>query len=168
MSGEASLGSPRQWAIIASQLCATGPVAAQIKPAPAYTPQQLLAPPTTGWLTNGGTLFNQRYSPLASINRGNVAHLKAEWRLHLLDSGNNARYSGQGQPIVLDGVIYMSTGANDVFAVSVESGTILWRYSADIAWNGRKLMPSFRTALTPEQLRDVASYVSAELFPDHP
>ena len=39
---------------------------------------------------------------------------------------------------------------------------------ADTAWNGRKLMPSFRTALTPEQLRDVASYISGELFPEHP
>ena len=38
---------------------------------------------------------------------------------------------------------------------------------ADTAWNGSKLMPSFRTALSPEQLRDIASYISAELFPEH-
>jgi hypothetical protein len=25
-----------------------------------------LAPPTNAWITNGGTLFNQRYSPLSS------------------------------------------------------------------------------------------------------
>jgi len=108
------------------------PVVAQIKPAPAYTPQQLLALPTTSWLTNGGNLYNQRYSPLTAINRDNVAQLKAQWRIHLQDSGNSTKYSGQGQPIVLDGVIYLSTGANDVFAVSVETGDILWRYTADI------------------------------------
>ena len=75
------------------------------------------------------TSATRRWPP---INRDNVAQLKAEWRIHLQDSGNNTKYSGQGQPIVLDGVIYMSTGANDVFAVSVESGDILWRYTANI------------------------------------
>jgi alcohol dehydrogenase (cytochrome c) len=39
---------------------------------------------------------------------------------------------------------------------------------ADTAWNGRKLMPAFRTALTPEQVRDVASYIAEQLFPEHP
>jgi mono/diheme cytochrome c family protein len=40
---------------------------------------------------------------------------------------------------------------------------------ANTAWNGRNnnVMPSFRGALTPEQLRDVARYISDELFPEH-
>jgi hypothetical protein len=29
-------------------------------------------------------------------------------------------------------------------------------------------MPSFRTAMTADQLRDVASFISRELFPEHP
>jgi hypothetical protein len=29
------------------------------------------------------------------------------------------------------------------------------------------VMPSFRGTLAPEQLRDVAGYISAELFPEH-
>jgi alcohol dehydrogenase (cytochrome c) len=132
MRQEANLGalSLARWTLLL--LCAARPAGAQIKPAPAFTPQQLLAAPTTNWLTNGGNLYNQRYSPLQQINRDNVERLKAEWRLHLEGSGNNTKYSGQGQPIVLDGVIYMSTGANDVFAVSVDSGETLWRYTADI------------------------------------
>nr|PZN67305.1 MAG: quinonprotein alcohol dehydrogenase [Pseudomonadota bacterium] len=103
-----------------------------IRPAPAFTPAELSAPPTTGWLTNGGNLFNQRYSPLAQINRDNVAQLKAKWRTHLAGSGLAANHSGQGQPIVHDGVIYITTGPNDVFAVSVETGAILWSYRADL------------------------------------
>ena len=35
----------------------------------------LKAPPKAGWPTNGGNLYNQRYSPLTAINRGNVAQL---------------------------------------------------------------------------------------------
>ncbi len=122
----------RQWACAALLVCMACPALAQIKPAPAYTAKQLLAPPTTSWLTNGGTLYNQRFSPLNSINRDNVGQLKSEWRVHLDGSGNSTKYSGQGQPIVLDGVIYISTGANDVFALSVETGDILWRYTANI------------------------------------
>ena len=37
----------------------------------------LTAPPRDGWRTNGGNLYNQRYSPLTRIDRGNVASSKA-------------------------------------------------------------------------------------------
>jgi NAD(P)-dependent dehydrogenase (short-subunit alcohol dehydrogenase family) len=55
--------------------------AEDITPAPAFTTEQLTALPETGWLTNGGNLSNQRYSPLTQINRDNVANLKAVFRL---------------------------------------------------------------------------------------
>ena len=42
------------------------------------------------------------------------------------------QYSGEAQPLVYRGVVYVSTGANDVFAVSVESGEILWEYRANL------------------------------------
>ena len=37
-----------------------------------FTSARLTTPPTTGWPTNGGNLYNQRYSPLTAINRVNV------------------------------------------------------------------------------------------------
>jgi glucose dehydrogenase len=113
-------------------LAHAGAPAADIRPAPAFTPAELNALPTTGWLTNGGNLANQRYSPLAQINRDNVARLKAHWRTHLQGSGLAANHSGQGQPIVHEGVIYITTGPNDVFAVAVETGDILWSYKANL------------------------------------
>jgi glucose dehydrogenase len=54
------------------------------------------------------------------------------WRTHLRGSGTGPQFSGAGQPIVYDGVAYVSTGANDVFALSIESGDILWQYSANL------------------------------------
>ncbi len=104
----------------------------KISRAPAFSGKQLVADPSDGWVTNGGNVFNQRYSPLTQINRDNVAGLKAEWRVSLDGSGTGAKYSGQGQPIVYDGVIYMSTGADDVFAVDVETGKKLWTYKANL------------------------------------
>ncbi len=95
--------------------------ATPIKLAPAFTAKELTALPTNAWITNGGNLYNQRFSPLKQINRESVKKLKGKWRTHLEGSGLGATFSGQGQPIVHDGVIYMSTGASDAFALSVET-----------------------------------------------
>jgi len=103
-----------------------------ITPAPAYTAQQLLVLPTGNWPTNGGNLYNQRYSPLTAINRANVSQLKGVWRTHLNGSGLETKYSGEAQPLVHDGVIYISTGADDVYALSVATGEILWEYKANL------------------------------------
>jgi alcohol dehydrogenase (cytochrome c) len=88
--------------------------------------------PTTQWPTNGGDYFNRRYSPLEQINRDNVAELRGVWRAHLDGSGIGPQYSGEAQPLVVDDVIYVVTGADDVFALSVETGEILWSYEANL------------------------------------
>jgi quinohemoprotein ethanol dehydrogenase len=100
--------------------------------APAFTAQKLTDLPANGWITNGGNLYNQRYSPLAEINSGNVGSLQAEWRTHLNGSGMGPPYSGEAQPIVYDGVIYIPTGADDVFAIDVQTGKQLWVYQAHL------------------------------------
>ena len=105
---------------------------ANIKTAPAFTAKELTAQPRTGWPTNGGSVFNQRYSPLTAINRSNVGQLKGVWRTHLHGSGLESKFSGEAQPLVHDGVIYISTGEDDVFALSVDTGKILWSYKANL------------------------------------
>jgi quinohemoprotein ethanol dehydrogenase len=100
--------------------------------APAFTSQQLSDYPQDNWITNGGSISNQRYSPLKEINTGNVANLKADWRTHLNGSGMGPPYSGEAQPLVYDGVIYIPTGADDVFALDVETGKQLWVYQSGL------------------------------------
>ena len=90
----------------------------------------LSAPPTDGWLKSGGNLFNQNYSPLTQINRQSVANLKGVWRARLEGSGLATKYSGEAQPVVHEGVVYIVTGADDVFAISVKTGKTLWNYEA--------------------------------------
>jgi len=111
-----------------------------------FSAQRLVAPPTDGWPTNGGNLYNQRYSPLSQIGASNVGQLKGVWRARLGGSGAAPQYSGEAQPIVHDGVAYVSTGANDVFALSIDTGEILWQYTANLpadlpsvccGWNNR-------------------------------
>jgi glucose dehydrogenase len=102
-----------------------------IRPAPAFSAAELSRPADDGWLTNGGTLSNQRYSPLAQVNRQNVKGLKALWHVQL-DSGKELRHNNQAQPLVHDGVIYLATGQNDVFAISVDTGKVLWEYRSGL------------------------------------
>jgi quinohemoprotein ethanol dehydrogenase len=98
--------------------------------ADAFSPAALIQPPLEGWRTNGGNFYNQRYSPLTVIDRSNVAQLKGVWRTHLNGSGVGPQYSGSAQPIVHDGRVYIVTGANDVFALDLASGAIVWQYAA--------------------------------------
>ena len=104
-----------------------------ITPAPAFNAQRLTQFPAADWVTNGGDLYNRRHSPLTQINHDNVAQLKGVWRARLGGSGTAVKYSGEAQPLVHDGVVYIVTGADDVFAISVESGETLWTYKANLA-----------------------------------
>jgi alcohol dehydrogenase (cytochrome c) len=104
----------------------------QITAAPAFTSAQLATLPTTDWITNGGTTLNERYSPLKEIDTTNVKDLKGVWMTDLHGSALAAKYSAEGQPIVYKGVIYVPTGADDVFAVDARSGTIIWQYKANL------------------------------------
>ena len=111
-------------------LLAAGVAVESQQPAPAFSAKERAAPPRAGWLKNGGNLFNQNYSPLTQINRETVANVKGVWRTHLNGSGAAMKYSGEAQPVMHDGVIYIVTGADDVFALSVKTGGILWNYKA--------------------------------------
>ncbi|MFC2949925.1 outer membrane protein assembly factor BamB family protein [Virgibacillus sediminis] len=100
--------------------------------APAFSPEELQELPTDNWLTNGGNLANQRYSPLDQINVSNVGDLKAEW-VASLGSGFDQKYSGEASPVVHDGVMYVITGANDVLALNAVTGETIWEYRPHIA-----------------------------------
>ncbi len=57
-------------------------------------------------------------------------------------SGEATKYSAEAPPAEYDGVIYYVTGADDMFAVSVASGKILWSHRA----NCRKQSPTSAAA----------------------
>src|SRR5512134_1476667 len=98
--------------------------AAEIARAPAFRAADLTASPRDAWLTNGGNLANQRYSPLTLLNRDNVANLRGVWRASLGGSGLGSRSANQAQPIVYDGVLYLVTGDNDTFAIDIDTGSV--------------------------------------------
>ena len=106
---------------------------AAITPAPAFTAEQLAAPPAGDWITAGGDLSLRRYSPLSQINTTNVSGLKQAWKHDLDKSGAGPKYSQEGSPIVHNGVVYIPTGNNDVFAIDGKTGQRLWKYESQIS-----------------------------------
>lgn len=72
----------------------------------------------------GGNLGNQNYSSLKQITRSNVRSLGAVWLNHV-DLG--VPNGSQSTPVVVDGVIYLETGAGWVIAVDGRTGATKWR-----------------------------------------
>jgi glucose dehydrogenase len=77
------------------------------------------------WLTIGGDWHNTRYSTLTRINRNNVKNLKGAWVTHL-GSRLGQKYSFEGTPIVKDGILYIATGNDDVYALDGKTGALVW------------------------------------------
>lgn len=75
------------------------------------------------WLTYGGDLGQQRFVPNAEINTGNVRNLRLKW---IFQTGVIGSF--ENTPIVEDGVMYVTTPYNHVFAVDARSGRQLWHY----------------------------------------
>ena len=91
----------------------------------------LRSPVGSDWVTNGGNLTNQRYSTLKQIDTTNVKQLKGAWMTRLKGSGLGGKYSFEASPLVRDGIMYVVTGNDDVFALNAKTGEILWEY-----WSG--------------------------------
>src|SRR5881398_120720 len=92
----------------------------------------LRSPVGKDWVTNGCNLTNQRYSTLNQIDTSNVAQLKGAWMTRLKGSGFDAKYSFEATPLVKNGIMYVITGNNDVFALDAKTGTVLWEYWSNL------------------------------------
>ena len=105
--------------------------ASSIPLAPAFNAADLYAHAGDDWITNGGGTTNDRYSTLTKIDTSNVGKLKVAWKIHL-NSGGTRLYSQEATPVVYKGVMYISTGNDDVFALDAATGKQLWVYHSHI------------------------------------
>jgi alcohol dehydrogenase (cytochrome c) len=123
-----------RWITAALLLCslltpATTSAQAQSRPS-----QDELAQTRAGgkdWITYGGALNNGRYSTLDQVTTTNVASLKGAWMTRL-GSGRGGKYRFEADPLVIDGVMFIPTGNDDIFALNAKSGTKIWEYFSDI------------------------------------
>ena len=76
------------------------------------------------WRTYGHDLTNQRYSRLADIDTANVAQLAPAW---IFQTGVLGTFPTN--PLVVDGVMYLTTPFNHVIALDAATGALKWRYT---------------------------------------
>jgi quinoprotein glucose dehydrogenase len=99
-------------------------------------------PPHGEWPTHGGTNANARYSSLDQITRDNVGRLRIAWRWTSPDEELMARqpqirtWLNQATPLMIGGVLYVSTSASQVAAIDAISGHTLWVHDPKIWIHG--------------------------------
>jgi alcohol dehydrogenase (cytochrome c) len=96
-----------------------------IMKAPNVTQQMLNAADQQGtdWLHTNGGYAQQRYYPGTQINATNVKKLHPVFMFQ-----TEVKESMETAPIVVDGIMYMTTSFNHVYAVDATTGQQFWHY----------------------------------------
>src|SRR6187399_2672360 len=102
---------------------AAAPLSAVLQNYATVTAERLKNPEPENWLMVRRTYDGSGYSPLKQITTDNVARLKPVWGILT----GEARVH-EAAPIVNNGVMFVSTPNNQVMAMDVKSGNLLWRY----------------------------------------
>jgi len=99
---------------------------ASVLAAQPVTPERLIGADKEphNWLTYGRTYNAWRFSPLDQINTSNIRRLVPVWSFQTGDVAGGL----QCTPLVADGVMYISTSWNRVFALEAATGRKLWHY----------------------------------------
>ena len=75
------------------------------------------------WPLHGRTHDEQRFSPLDAINQQSIGRLGLAWKFA---TGNTRGM--EATPIVIDGVMYVSTAWSRVMALNAVTGELIWHY----------------------------------------
>ena len=96
------------------------------------------------WRSYGGDSGGTRYSPLQQINRQNVSGLKRVWTYHTGEV-NRQNETDRHQiapfettPLVVDGILYLSTPSNRVVALDADTGKEIWQFDPQAGSTSRK------------------------------
>ena len=79
------------------------------------------------WMSHGRTYDEQRFSPLNQINPENIKDLGIAW--HFTTDTNRGH---EASPIVIDGVMFISSAWSMVYALDATSGELLWKYDPKV------------------------------------
>jgi quinohemoprotein ethanol dehydrogenase len=83
---------------------------------------------TLNWPYYGNDLGNTRYANIDQINTTNVSQLKPAWTFHTGVMGD-PNMSMEMTPIVVNGMMFITTGDDDVFALNPTTGKQIWHYA---------------------------------------
>ncbi len=79
------------------------------------------------WMSHGRDYNEQRFSPLKRIDAQNVGQLGLAWFADF-----DTRRGQESTPIVVDGVMYVTSAWSKVFAFDAKTGAPLWKYDPKV------------------------------------
>jgi quinoprotein glucose dehydrogenase len=88
------------------------------------------------WNWYGGDAGASRYSPAGQITKSNVNKLKVAWVHHTEDATRQTTI--ECTPIVVNGVMYITTARVQVRALDAATGKVIWNYAPQVATTGRR------------------------------
>src|SRR5579864_3441014 len=103
------------------------PMPTILKTYAAVTSDRLKKPAAADWLMTRGTYDGWSYSPLDQITTANVQQLQPMW---VFSTG--VANGHEAPALVNQGVMVVSTPANQVIALDAKTGTLLWRYKRQL------------------------------------
>jgi len=86
------------------------------------------------WRFYGGSAGGTRFSSVQQINRQNVGMLKRAWTYHTGEVNRTNQTDRhriapfETTPVVVDGMLYLSTPSNRVIALDTETGREIWQF----------------------------------------
>jgi len=100
-------------------------------------------PPPIEWRYHSGDAGSKRFSPAAQIDSSNVSDLRMVWRWRAPDSDlhkdhyleHEQGYENQSTPLMVGGVLYVSTPLNTIAALNAETGEQIWRFDNPDVWH---------------------------------
>jgi quinohemoprotein ethanol dehydrogenase len=121
-----AVGSCGQSTAPPSTAAASPPAA---KPAAVDAPRLIAADTEPGnWMGPGRTYGEQHFSPLQKIDASNVKQLGLAWAYDL----DTAHRGQESTPLVIDGVMYVTSAWSKVFALDAKTGASLWTYDPKV------------------------------------
>jgi alcohol dehydrogenase (cytochrome c) len=99
------------------------PMPAILKQYQPVTADRLKNPPDGEWPMFRRTYSGWGYSPLTQITTDNVERLTPAW---IFSTG--VANGHEAAPVVVNGVMFVSTPGNQVIAINARTGVLLWRY----------------------------------------
>jgi PQQ-dependent dehydrogenase (methanol/ethanol family) len=82
---------------------------------------------TANWLTYGRTYSEQRFSPLKQIDTANIKDLGLAWWYEL-----KVNRGVEATPLVVDGVMYVTSAWSMVYALDAKTGKELWFFDPKV------------------------------------
>ena len=96
----------------------------------------------TEWPSYGGDKASSKYSPLAQVNAGNFHRLRIAWTWRSADqevvraNPSLRTWVWESTPLMVGGVLYVSTSLSQVAAIDAATGRTRWVYDPETWKNG--------------------------------